>query len=440
MERRDFLKLASMTGLAVVAGGSTQSYAGYTGPLWIMIHAGGGWDVTSLCDPKGNMGAGDPSPMNHYLASAIKKAGNIPYAPLETSTALNGLVYTANDDFFQANYQDLVVINGIDNATNSHDAGTRTTWAGTLVEGKPTVAALIAAALLPGAPMSFITFGGYDATDGTTGAVRLGNLDAMKRIAYPYAMDPNMPTNGQYQSTAAQGFINNARATRYNALMASQRLPRVEKAMSMLYTSRLGANELSQLTANLPKQVDNGMLGEAQLAIAAYKSGLCVSANLESGGFDTHGDNDRGIANALQGQMQNGMGSGLLPQITAIRKYAVDQGVADNMVICVGSDFGRTNGYNAGNGKDHWSITSMLVMGAINGQKIQGNRVIGLTDATQSPITLNGQTWAADPNGIRITPGHIQRAIRKAAGIDMNPIMANYPVTVTEDLPIFQLA
>ena len=265
MERRDFLKLASLTGLAVAAGDSTESYAGYAGPLWIMIHAGGGWDVTSVCDPKGDAPPGG-APMNHYPTSAIKSAGNIPYAPLQLG-ALNGMAYTANDDFFNANYQDLVVINGIDNATNSHDAGTRVTWAGTLVEGKPTVAALIAAALLPGKPMSFVTFGGYDATDGVTGAVRLGNLDAMKRIAYPFAMDPNNPTNGQYQSTAAQQSITDARAARFQALQAQQRLPRVQKAMSMMYTSRLGANELSQLTANLPKQIDNGLLGEAQLAI-----------------------------------------------------------------------------------------------------------------------------------------------------------------------------
>ncbi len=438
MERRDFLKLASMTGLSVVAGGKAgESYAGYSGPLWIMIHAGGGWDVTSVCDPKGSMGASDPAPMNKYLATDIKKAGNISYAPLNLSPDLAQMTFTANDDFFNANYQDLVVINGIDNATNSHDAGTRTTWAGTLIEGKPTVAALIAAAYLPTAPMGFITFGGYDTTDGTVGAARLGNLDAMKRIAFPFAFDPNKPMDAQYQSTAAQGYLTTARDARYNALKASQRLPKVDKAMSMLYTSRLGANELSALTANLPKTVANGLLGEAQLAIAAYKSGLCVSCNLESGGFDTHGNNDRGIAQALQGNVQNGMGDGLLPQITAIRQYAEAQGVADNMVIVVGSDFGRTNGYNAGNGKDHWSITSMLVMGAINGKKITGNRVIGQTDETQSPILLNSQSWQPDPNGNRITPGHTQQAIRVAAGIDTNPIVAAYPTGVSELVPIF---
>ena len=455
MERRDFLKLAGMTGLAVATSGSTKSYAdaNYKGPLWIMIHAGGGWDVTSICDPKGSQGANDPSPMNKYPASAIPKAGNIAYAPLELSKDLmqQNIQFTALKDFFTARYNDVTVINGIDNATNSHDAGTRVTWAGSLVEGKPTVAALIAAAYLPQAPMGFITFGGYDTTDGVVGATRLGDINALKRIAYPFALNPDKPMDQEYQDAAAQMEIVKARTARYNALMNTQRLPRVKNAMSQLYTSRLGANELSRLTANLPKQVPNNMMGSAMLAMAAYKSGLCVSANLESGGWDTHGNNDADVARNLQGTMQNNNNGytgydGFLYQVDQIMKYAatvtLDGGgtVADNMVIAIGSDFGRTNGYNAGNGKDHWSITSMLLMGKIGGQTIPGNRVLGLTDGTQSPILIDPN----DPNlstpsqsGIRITPGHIQRAIRKAAGITNNPVVANYPITVKEDLNIF---
>ncbi len=35
--------------------GSAQSIAGsaYTGTYWIFMHAGGGWDPTHFCDPKG---------------------------------------------------------------------------------------------------------------------------------------------------------------------------------------------------------------------------------------------------------------------------------------------------------------------------------------------------------------------------------------------------
>jgi uncharacterized protein (DUF1501 family) len=444
MERRDFLKLASMTGLAVVAGSTVSNggakaagESGYDGPLWLFLHAGGGWDVTSICDPKGSKGPTDPDPMNHYPASAIPKAGNIAYAPMELGD-VNGMVYTASKTFFEKHQNDLVVVNGIDNATNSHDAGTRTTWAGSLLEGKPTVAALIAGAYLPAAPMSFITFGGYDTTDGVVGASRLGNLDALRKIAFPNKMNPNEQNeeNIRYFNTpATNDRIIAARKARYDNLMKTQRLPRVQKSMSQLFTSRLGSNELTKLTEFLPnnQNIEDGIAGQAQLAIAAFKAGLCCSANLDRGGWDTHGNNDASVAQNLQGNN----GSGFLPQISRIMELAAEQGVADNLVIMVGSDFGRTPGYNEGNGKDHWSVTSMMMMGSIKGVKIPGNRVIGTTDEGHNPITLNPSTLAPDPNGIRITPGHIQRAIRKAARISDNPIVANYPVEAAEDLPFF---
>ena len=42
--------------------------------------------------------------------------------------------------------------------------------------------------------------------------------------------------------------------------------------------------------------------------------------------------------------------------------YAETHGVADRMVVVIGSDFGRTNFYNSQDGKDHWPIGSYIVM------------------------------------------------------------------------------
>ena len=51
----------------------------------------------------------------------------------------------------------------------------------------------------------------------------------------------------------------------------------------------------------------------------------------------------------------------------------------DQIVVVVGSEFARTPGYNGGNGKDHWPITSMIVMA--NG--IDGNRRHGFCQGLQ---------------------------------------------------------
>ena len=106
-------------------------------------------------------------------------------------------------------------------------------------------------------------------------------------------------------------------------------------------------------------------------------------------------------------------------------------GIGDRVVVVVGSDFGRTPGYNDGNGKDHWSVTSMMLLGA----GIRGNRVIGTTDERHRPLTVNPQTLATDPNGIRIKPVHVHRALRRLAGIETGGPADRFPIA-GEDLPL----
>ena len=59
------------------------------------------------------------------------------------------------------------------------------------------------------------------------------------------------------------------------------------------------------------------------------------------------------------------------------------------MVIMVGSDFGRGKGYNgvnAGDGKDHWPVSSAMFLSG-NAGMIGGGRVIGGTnDIDQLPL------------------------------------------------------
>jgi len=74
------------------------------------------------------------------------------------------------------------------------------------------------------------------------------------------------------------------------------------------------------------------------------------------------------------------------------------------MVVVMQSEMGRTPTYNQGNGKDHWSIGSIMFLGP----GIKGNRVIGATDEKQFHVPLDPQTLAIDKDkGIRVRPEHI---------------------------------
>ncbi|WP_437555103.1 DUF1501 domain-containing protein [Sorangium sp. So ce367] len=422
MERRDFLKLASMAGLGVVAAGVLSRDAAaagpYAGPLWVHIHASGGWDPTSLCDPKGARDEEEQKTreaMNRsYLSAAIGTAGNLKYAPVG-----------GNDAFFKKHYSKLLVINGIDTGTNSHDAGVRNTWCGTLREGKPAFAALVAGVHGGALPMGFISNGGYDTTANVVAVTRIPDTGLLQRLAYPNRIDPgNEENREQYHTDATMTRLLEARQARHAAKLDQQRLPHVKQAMSTLFTSRVGQNELKQLIQYLPAEFESASLRrQAQVALAAYRAGICVSANLSVGGFDTHGNHDDNHIPRLD-QICDG--------IDFLLTAAEEQGIADRIVLVVGSDFGRTPGYNEGNGKDHWNITSMILAGA----GIAGNRVIGATDDRHNPLDVDPVTLAPKEGGVRLKPGHIHKALRKLAGIADDPLVERFPLSEEEDLPI----
>lgn len=424
MERREFLKLASTAGLCVVAASSLSRDAAadgpYQGPLWIQIHAGGGWDPTSLCDPKGANSPEEQATrdaMNRsYLAADIEQAGNIRYAPVG-----------ANAAFFQKHYQRLLVINGIDTSTNSHDAGTRNTWCGTLREGKPAFAALVAGVHGGALPMGFISNGGYDTTANVVPVARVPDTGLLQRLAYPNVINMNSDRPELFHTEATARRILEAREARHLARHEAQRLPRIREAMSTLHTSRVGQNELKQLIQYLPESFESATLRrQAQVALAAYRAGICVSANLSLGGFDTHGNHDASHIPRLDA---------ICDGIDFILTAAEEQGIADRVVVVVGSDFGRTPGYNAQNGKDHWNITSMILAGA----GIRGNRVIGGTDERHNPYNVDPATLeVVESGGVRITPGHIHKALRKLAGIEEHPVVQRFPLSeAKQDLPLF---
>lgn len=423
MNRRDFLKLTSAAGLTI--GGSAlfgQAWAdgkaepggpvGYVGPLLVMVQAVGGWEPTLLCDPHANLN-------NSYDDDDVKLAGSIAYAPLGAEA----------DKLFGDHHGHMTVINGVDTATNNHESGRRNMASGRLGSGYPNLAAMVAGIKSPESPMAFLTFGGYDRTQGVVAPVRDGNVNRLAELAFPERIDAANAESATYHSATAQGIITAAREERANELFAAQELPRYQHALDSLSTARAGASDLKLLQAVLPTADANADFRKCQLIIAAYKAGIAVSANLSMGGFDTHSNHDTDHRAALVS---------LLRVVNFLWAEAGRQGVEDKLLVLMSSDFGRTPGYNGNNGKDHWSISSMIAMGS----GIPGDRTVGLTTDGHMPIPLDPTTLTAaaevETEGVRIEPMHVHRAMRKLMDVEGSDLDLAFPLgTEADDLPIF---
>ncbi|MDP6652505.1 MAG: DUF1501 domain-containing protein [Gammaproteobacteria bacterium] len=338
MQRRAFLKTVTGLGMAGVLPMSLvrPAFGATADRFLITVSASGGWDPTSLIDPKGDaLRADGLGPINNFSASEIKTAGNLIYAPYSNLVGAPSVDAAGHFDNFFARHSDrLLVINGIDTQTNGHDSRRRFVWSGKLEEGYPTVAAL-AAAPYAEQPMAFISNGGYDFTASLVAPVRTAGAATFGQLAFPNSQFPNnenlQPIS--YFSKGSYDLIQQAREQRLTRLRIQESLPKRQTQMDQLQTVRSSDVELENLLAFLPEEVSDGLRGQAEIAVAAFASGLAVSANLNAGGFDTHGDHDEDHTQSL---------TDLLDGLDHLWQQIELQGLQDKLTVVVGSDFGRT--------------------------------------------------------------------------------------------------
>ncbi len=415
--RRDFLKWCASAGLGIAvpmrsdqsAADEQQELPAYQGPYYIVFNASGGWDTTYLMDPKGVEGIN-----RLYQEGEILTHGSHRFAP----TAKDKKDGLSNEDFYAEFGDELLVLNGLDYSVNNHSPCARYMATGKLDSlAYPTFAALVAACQGPACPLSFLTFGNYSATGNLVAMSRVPYLPSLKRIANADAIDGN--DRAPYHDDFALARIEQALAQQRSERASQPLLPRRQRAENMLYAAQLNSKALRRITPHIPNQIPKQRLAQqAEIALASFKAGVCVSANLSIGQFDSHANNDAD-------QMK------LIPEflegIAYVLHRAEELQIREQIVVIAQSEMGRTPNYNKGNGKDHWSIGSIMFLGP----GIKGNRVIGATDEKQFAVPLNPQTLTtAAEQGIRIRPEHVHEALRQFAGIDDHPHSSKFPLGV----------
>ena len=401
----------------------------YQGKLFVFVQADGGWDPTSFCDPKPNT-PGERVINRWAERDEIRQAGNIPYAP-----------FAANESFFEKYYARMLVVNGVDAQTNSHTVGIVHNWSGRNSEGYPAMTALLAARHGLELPVAYLSFGGFSDTAGVIRYTRVNNASLLRNIARP-AINSNDPTR-RYVTASDWQLIRTLQAEDAEHLATEVDLLPSDARNRLNYASALArSDELAAFADAVPDEEDleqfggfvraddswtsNDLRRQAQLTVLAFVTGVSVSADLWIGGFDTHANQDHDHAGLL---------AALTEGVDYLWDYAEEHGVADRMVVVMGSDFGRTNFYNSQNGKDHWPIGSYVIM-----EKNQRwtNRAVGETDALHYAQRINPTTLKPDDrNGTIIYPKHVHKALRRYLGLENSPGAQRFPFNNTEDFAFF---
>jgi hypothetical protein len=416
--RRDFLKYCSLAGLGLAmpywpdSSRAEVKNEPYPGPFYVVLNASGGWDTTYLMDPKGI------NEINRlYQEGEIVTHGAHKFAP----TAKHIAAGMSNEDFYAQFGNELLVVNGLDYSVNNHSPGARYMATGKLDSlAYPTFASLVAACQGPTCPLAFLTFGNYSATGNLVAMSRIPYLPSLRRIANVDAIEGNM--RSPFHDSFALERIEQALADQHSAGGQSPRLPRLERAENMLYAAQVNSKALERVTPHIPSTIPKERLAQqAEIALASFKAGVCVSANLTIGQFDSHANND-------SDQMK------LIPEflsgIAYLLKRAEDLQIREQLVVVAQSEMGRTPTYNKGHGKDHWSIGSIMFLG----RGIRGNRVIGATDEGQFQVAIDPTTLATSAEkGIRVRPEHVHTALRELAGISEHPFSEKFPLGIAEN-------
>ena len=328
-----------------------------------------------------------------------------------------------NEDFYAEFGDELLTFNGLDYSVNNHSPGARYMATGKLDSlAYPTFAALVAACRGPDCPLAFLTFGNYSATGNLVAMSRVPYLPSLQKIANADAVEGN-ERSPVPRRVRARPHRAGAAASRTKRARPQPRLPRPERGENMLYAAQVNSKALQRVTQYIPATIPKERLSQqAEIALASFKAGVCVSANLTIGQFDSHANND-------PDQMK------LIPEFLAGIAYLLRR--AEELKIREQARRRRAerDGPHARPTTTATArTTGRSARSCSSGRGIKGNRVIGATDEKQFAVPLDPQIAEAATRrrASACGPSTSTKSLREFAGIADHPLSKKFPLGVPE--------
>ncbi len=408
MNRRDLLKYAGAAGaVSLLAPTATRSlFAAPRATLpqrrLVMVMAQGGWDTTYALDPKTQSAQVD------VPAGAIQRFGS----NLDVFTDASRPNVTA---FFTKYYDQAAVVRGISVASVAHQECVKRMATGTRNEQNPDMGAIVAHDNGNDLPLPYLILG--DTAFAGEYAVSAGRVGATNQIIALLDPAQGYPTNGKLPlaTTTAEDAIlakyanasaNRLRATRgatgYNRRRVDDFVDSIERGKKLVGV-RDGFGTRGR-TLLLDSQVD--------LALDALQRDISQAVMLNTRlGWDTHDTNtdQAGFHETTFGGLMK-----LLDGLAARPGRKTGTTMLDDTVVVCFSEFSRTPKLNANLGKDHWPVTSAVVLGA----GVKGGRSYGATTDAVEAAPIDFATGARSGSGKTLMSFNFVAGVLKLCGID----------------------
>lgn len=363
----------------------------------IIVNAVGGWDTTYAIDPKPGEadidGPGD---------GTVREVGGIPILDAESRPA----VTTFFEDFASIT----TVVNGLQTSSISHTSGYRRIMTGTTSTDAPDMGTIAAVEhgndlAAPYLVLGTVSFSGPYASAVT----RTGNLNQINTLIAPEAGFPLEDGSFGFErflmtdeeQTAVGDYIR-ARATagreRWHGLGRNARRGEdferaLDRAQALTDIGSFGDLDYAQ---SFGLQVD--------LAIQSLRLGTSAACQIELSGWDTH------VGNAQQAVYWQE----LFTQLHRLVSGLEGEGLLEDTVIAVVSEMGRTPKLNGDAGKDHWPVTSAMLIGT----GIAGGRVLGATNGQFGGRNVDLSTGEVDGGGSPLRHGNFAAGVLEQVGVD----------------------
>lgn len=321
------------------------------------------------------------------------------------------------DAFFADNASNMLIVNGMLVRSIAHDICTMLSLTGSTSGLSPGWPAIIAAATASQYTLPHLVLGG-PSFPGELGAVvaRSGSNGQLEGLLSGEILKQSDVATTSL-SQPAQSTIDQYLLRRAAARSIGGRAP-VDDALSMAYADALDKSvALKDYRYVMDFTGGTDLASQAAVAVDALQVGLsrCVTLGHPVGltglGWDSHADND-----AAQSPLFESLFTGLGQLMSMLRTTpgTVGASLADETVVVVLSEMGRTAQLNATNGKDHWPYTSAMIVGP----GFTTDRVIGGYDDGYYGQNIDPNSATLDENGRILSAEALGATLLAAADID----------------------